>query len=43
MSPTDDTHDPSAGVRRRHFPSCAGEEVFTPFEVYFINTKDTVD
>ena len=28
---TDDAHDPSVGVRRRHLPSFAGEEVIRSF------------
>jgi hypothetical protein len=31
MSIVTDAHDPSVGVRRRHLPSVAGEEVMTPF------------
>ena len=31
MSTINDAHDPSVGVRRRHLPSFAGEEVITPF------------
>ena len=29
MSTSMDAHDPSVGVRRRHLPSVAGEEVMT--------------
>jgi hypothetical protein len=31
MSTTNEAHDPSVGVGRRHLPSFAGEEVITPF------------
>ncbi len=31
MGVTTEAHDPSVGVRRRHLPSFAGEEVMTPF------------
>ncbi len=31
MSATADAHDPSVGVGRRRLPSCAGEEVTTPY------------
>jgi len=36
-----EAHDPSVGVRRRHLPSFAGEEVMTTFESALVLSLDS--